>query len=377
MLRYALMLIGSCLACGALHSQVRYDIRGTYADGAGKKIYMQVLVGNMDGRTMDSTVVGTDGSFTLRGEVDEPVCAMVSCEMDGFQSVFLDGSPLELTIGMVKSVKTGKDSTVYELKNPTPNQLASVEVSSFGAVYFFRNFSAGFMKLGMERAKTEHERDSLQREMDRVEAENAKDIENFFRLYSDTDAAPFFIDYNLLKYYSLEEVCAYYDRLSERVRATKKGRELGERLEVMKRFAPGNAAPDFELPTPEGETLALSDLRGHVVILDFWASWCAPCLGEMPVMKEIYAKYHDRGLEIVGISLDDKRDRWVGAIEKEGLTWRQVSSLKGRGDCPVARLYQVIGIPKLYIIDGEGKIVANDLRGEALKEKIDELFSEK
>ena len=79
----------------------------------------------------------------------------------------------------------------------------------------------------------------------------------------------------------------------------------------------------------------------------------------------------------VGISLDDRRDRWVGAIEKEGLTWRQVSSLKGRGDCPVARLYQVIGIPKLYIIDGEGKIVANDLRGEALKEKIDELFSEK
>ena len=123
-------------------------------------------------------------------------------------------------------------------------------------------------------------------------------------------------------------MCGYYDRLSERVKQTKKGRELGERLAVMKKFAPGNPAPDFELPTPEGEMLALRDFRGHVVILDFWASWCAPCLGEMPVMKEIYEKYHAKGLEIIGISLDDKRDRWVNAIEKEGLEWKQVSSLK-------------------------------------------------
>ena len=93
-------------------------------------------------------------------------------------------------------------------------------------------------------------------------------------------------------------------------------------------------------------------------------------------MKEIYEKYHAKGLEIIGISLDDKRDRWVNAIEKEGLEWKQVSSLKGRGGCPVAQLYQVIGIPKLYVIDEDGKIVANDLRGEALKEKMDELFSE-
>ena len=377
MLKYTLMLIGSCLVSGALHSQVRYDVRGMYDGGEGKKIYMQVLVGSMDGWTVDSAVVGADGRFVLEGEVTEPMCAMVSSEMDGFQSIFLDGSPLELTIGVVKASKSGEDSTVYMLKEPSLNQLASAEVSDFGAVYFFRNFSKGFMELGKERAKTESERDSLQVEIDRLDAENERDIEEFFERYSDTDAAPFYIDYNLLKYYSLEEVCGFYDRLSERAKGTKKGRELGERLEVMKRFAPGNPAPDFALPTVAGDTLRLSDLRGHVVILDFWASWCAPCMGEMPVMKEIYAAYHDRGLEIVGVSLDDKRDRWVGAIEREGLAWRQVSSLRGRGGCPVAKLYQVIGIPKLYIIDEEGRIVANDLRGEALKEKVEEMFEGK
>ena len=361
---------------GALHAQVRYDIKGVCVDGAGKRVYMQLLVGSLDGVDLDSTVVAADGTFSLQGEVDEPSCAMISYELDGFVAIFLDGKPLRLTIEMAKA-RNGKDSTVYMIEEPTLNQLASRDVSLFGAEYFIRNFSIGIMKLSMERTQDSHERDSLTKEIARLNEENRQQLEDFFRRYSDTDAAPFFIDYNLLKYYSLEEVCGYYDRLSERVKGTKKGRELGERLEVMKRFAPGNAAPDFALPTMAGDTLRLSDLRGHVVILDFWASWCAPCMGEMPVMKEIYEKYHDRGLEIVGISLDDKRDRWVNAIEKEGLAWRQVSSLEGRDGCPVARLYQVIGIPKLYIIDGEGKIVANDLRGEALKEKIDELFSEK
>ena len=375
MLKYALMLIGSCLVSGALHSQVRYDIRGTYAGGEGKRIFLELFFGSMDGRTIDSADVRRDGTFVLEGELAEPGCAMVA-EKDGFQSVFLDGSPLELTLHVVKAVRTGKDSVVFDVKNPTLNQLACREVTQFGMDYFLRNFSTGFMKLRMERAESEHEKDSLQGEIDRVDAENERDIEEFFERYSDTDAAPFFIEYNLLKYYSLDEVCGYYDRLSERVKQTKKGRELGERLAVMKKFAPGNPAPDFELPTPEGEMLALRDFRGHVVILDFWASWCAPCLGEMPVMKEIYEKYHAKGLEIIGISLDDKRDRWVNAIEKEGLEWKQVSSLKGRGGCPVAQLYQVIGIPKLYVIDEDGKIVANDLRGEALKEKMDELFSE-
>ena len=361
---------------GALHSQVRYDIRGTYAGGEGKRIYLELFFGSMDGRTIDSTDVKPDGTFVLKGELEEPGCAMVA-EKDGFQAIFLDGSPLELTLHVVKAVRTGKDSLVYEVKNMTSNQLACREVTQFSMDYFLRNFSMGFIRLEMEQAKTESEREVLQRKIAGVEEENERDIEEFFERYSDTDVAPFFIEYNLLKYYSLEKVCGYYDRLSERVKGTKKGWELGERLEVMKRFAPGNPAPDFALPTVVGDTLRLSDLRGHVVILDFWASWCAPCMGEMPVMKEIYAAYHERGLEIVGVSLDDKRERWVGAIEREGLVWRQVSSLRGRGGCPVAKLYQVIGIPKLYIIDEEGRIVANDLRGETLKAKIDELFAGK
>ena len=112
------------------------------------------------------------------------------------------------------------------------------------------------------------------------------------------------------------------------------------------------------------------------VLIDFWASWCGPCMDEMPNVKAIYEKYHDRGLEIVGVSMDNNKANWERAIERAGLVWHHVSSLKGMNRCPVAKLYQVVAIPKLYIIGKDGKIIAKDLRGEELREKIDELFEE-
>lgn len=115
----------------------------------------------------------------------------------------------------------------------------------------------------------------------------------------------------------------------------------------MKRLAPGSPAPEFELTTPDGKKLALKDLRGHIVLIDFWASWCGPCMDEMPNVKAIYEKYHDRGLEIVGVSMDNNKANWERAIERAGLVWHHVSSLKGMNRCPVAKLYQVVAIPKL------------------------------
>lgn len=122
--------------------------------------------------------------------------------------------------------------------------------------------------------------------------------------------------------------------------------------------------------------LKLSSLRGKYVLLDFWASWCGPCLGEMPNVKHLYAKYHKKGLEIYGVSLDDKADKWKAAIAKHELKWNHVSSLKG-WNCPVAKEYNVTGIPRMYIIDPSGRIIAQDLRGEDLANKMAELFDGK
>ena len=97
-------------------------------------------------------------------------------------------------------------------------------------------------------------------------------------------------------------------------------------------------------------------------------------MAEMPTLQKLYARYHDRGLEILGVSMDHVQGAWLKAIERKQLTWRHVSSLRGMQKCPVAHLYQVYGIPKLYIIDAEGRIVDKDLRGGELEKKVDELF---
>ncbi len=138
----------------------------------------------------------------------------------------------------------------------------------------------------------------------------------------------------------------------------------------------GDYAPTFTSKTPEGDDLALNDVKAKVIVLDFWASWCGPCRRENPNVVKMYNNYHDKGLEIIGISLDKKgqKNRWVNAIAKDKLTWKQVSSLQGWQE-PIALAYGVRSIPATYILDGDGKIIAKNLRGKALEDKIAEVLA--
>lgn len=131
----------------------------------------------------------------------------------------------------------------------------------------------------------------------------------------------------------------------------------------------GQVAPEISLPTPEGELMKLSDLRGKVVLVDFWASWCKPCRAENPNVVRMYNKYKDQGFEIYGVSLDRTKDAWLKAIEKDGLTWHHVSDLKF-WNSEAAQTYGVRGIPYTVLLDKEGKIVAESLRGQALEDKV-------
>lgn len=135
----------------------------------------------------------------------------------------------------------------------------------------------------------------------------------------------------------------------------------------------GNEAPELILPMPNDKDLALSSLRGKVVLIDFWASWCAPCIKELPNVKRAYAKYKSKGFEILGVSLDKDRDAWIGAISREGLTWPQVSDLKF-WQSEACQLYAVQSIPYTVLIDKDGKIIATDLRGADLDKKLSEVL---
>jgi peroxiredoxin len=149
----------------------------------------------------------------------------------------------------------------------------------------------------------------------------------------------------------------------QRVNAERKSAEL---------TAIGSLAPDISLADPNGKQIALSSLKGKYVLLDFWASWCRPCRAENPNIVACYNKFKDKGFEIYSVSLDKEKDPWLEAIKKDGLNWVHVSDLK-EWNSPTALMYNVQGIPANFLLDPYGKIIAKNLRGEALEIKLTEV----
>ena len=138
----------------------------------------------------------------------------------------------------------------------------------------------------------------------------------------------------------------------------------------------GDEAPDIVMNGIDGKTMKLSSLRGKLVLIDFWASWCGPCRAENPNVVALYKELHAKGLNIIGVSLDKDAAKWKEAIAKDGLTWPQISNLK-YWDEPIAKQYNVESIPATFILDANGTVVAKDLRGAELKAKVTELLNAK
>lgn len=134
----------------------------------------------------------------------------------------------------------------------------------------------------------------------------------------------------------------------------------------------GDLVPNFTIPTADGQTVNLYDFiaNNKLTLIDFWASWCGPCRLENPNLVATYQEYQKKGFEILGVSLDSNKDRWLAAIQKDQLQWTQVSNLEGAQD-PIAIAYALEGIPASFLVDQEGTILELDLRGSELKEAIE------
>ncbi len=137
----------------------------------------------------------------------------------------------------------------------------------------------------------------------------------------------------------------------------------------------GDKAPELVFKSPEGQEIALSSLKGKMVLIDFWASWCRPCRRENPNVVRAYNEFKDKkfqngnGFTVYGVSLDRNKESWINAIKADNLTWTHVSDLK-YWNSEAARLYKVRGIPSNFLIDGDGIILAKNLRGNKLEETL-------
>lgn len=178
------------------------------------------------------------------------------------------------------------------------------------------------------------------------------------------------------KAYSSSEMKSLYEQLDPEVQQTSLAQTFKSSLDRMSKTDIGSPAPNFSAPTPEGKELALKDALGKVTLVDFWAAWCRPCRMENPNIVKVYNEYHDKGFNIIQVSLDrpGQKDKWVQAIEEDNLgQWNHVSNLMFWQD-PIAAEYGIRAIPAAFLLDEDGKIIAKDLRGPALGQKVGELL---
>nr|BCX00074.1 MAG: hypothetical protein KatS3mg041_0120 [Bacteroidota bacterium] len=159
--------------------------------------------------------------------------------------------------------------------------------------------------------------------------------------------------------------------LVERYPDTRWARTAGDVLYELENLSEGAQAPDFSATDMEGRTVSLTQFRGKVVLLDFWATWCQPCIEELPNLKAVWRKYRDKGLVIIGISLDEDIEAWKRFVRREQMDWVHIGGGSGWED-PVARQYRVQAIPATFLLDREGKIIARNLRGADLERAVAE-----
>jgi len=151
--------------------------------------------------------------------------------------------------------------------------------------------------------------------------------------------------------------------------------QIKKKIDEANFLAPGKLAPDFsELKTDRKKSMKLSDLRGQVVLIDFWASWCGPCRRENPNVVQTYEKYKNDGFTIVSVSLDTDVQKWINAIEQDHLSWPNHISDLGGWNSKVAQMYKVSSVPFTVLIDREGRVIKTNLRGPALEEELKRIF---
>lgn len=336
----------------------------------GTKVYLSKIE-EQDLVKIDSTEI-KDGKFSFAGEVAEVEYSFIEIN-EVPQPLQI---PFILENGEIKLVADKNDlqnSKVTGTKNN--DDLMKFNEVSYQIGKEIEEFQQANMQKFQEASMNNDQAtiESLMQEMEAKQNKLFDEAKNYISNNKDSYVSVLLlaqIGANL----ETKELSEKFHALSTPVKETKLGKEIAERLKTSEATEVGKIAPDFSAPDLEGKQLSLHENLGKVTIIDFWASWCGPCRQENPNVVKLYNQYKDKGLQIIGVSLDREDEKWRKAIVDDQLTWLHVSNLKFWQD-PIAKTYNVTAIPATFILDEKGTIVAKDLRGEELEAKIAELLN--
>lgn len=350
-----------------LNGNLRGDIEN------GTQIFLRTVGENNQPVDVDTAKV-ENGKFLFTGSAETPELNYIFIDkLPGYTAVILESGEIELD--------AQKDSLgLAEIKGTPQNEIfADYMEKSKELTEQARSIQQDMQQASLK--KDSVTANSLRDEMMELQEEYKSFELKYIENHPDALISALLIDRALGSgAVTVEEAKAMYEKLSPEIKKTKIATTMQERFEERKQAEAnvknttiGAKAPDFKAPTPEGKDLALNDALGKITLVDFWAAWCKPCRAENPNVVKVYEKYHDKGLNILGVSLDRTKEAWTKAIEDDGLTWQHVSNVAYFND-PIAKLYNVDAIPAAFLLDENGVIIAKNLRGPALEEKISELL---
>ncbi|MGJ8549305.1 redoxin domain-containing protein [Winogradskyella wichelsiae] len=362
------------LGCKSEPKRTDFIINGTAKDVYnGVRAYLKVKQQNGRARVIDTAIVVNE-KFTFTGNVLNPTFSLIAINsVNGELDFMLENNQIDININksdIKQSTIIGSESHA-DYKIYRDNILELVKETKR-------------LKMQLRNRKI---RDSISKLHKIAEKKQQEAPINFIDTHRDSYYSLTLMEQEISKNNAdIEAYLKAFNNLDSDIKSSTKGNAIKINLEKSladylktAQIEIGKVAPNFEAPNLDGKMVSLNDVKGKVTIIDFWAAWCGPCRRENPNVVRIYNKYHDQGLEIIGVSLDgtrnqkDPKNAWLNAIKKDELTWTHVSNLQYFQD-PVAQLYNINAIPATFILDEKGKIVAKNLRGRALELKVQELL---
>jgi thiol-disulfide isomerase/thioredoxin len=352
-------------ACGS-DTAKNPQLSGTVQKHAKAWLYLEQINGN-DIATIDSTQTDDKGNFTFDKKVK--VKDFYRLKVSANNTVFVVLDPTE-------SVKYVNNGILLQQEYTLEGSIEGKLTLDIKSIRLGINNHRDSLMRAINNAPAE-ERGKLQISMEQgfnefvaAQLEKARKIirENPDKIATITAADLLDPDQDFASYESLA------NSLKKNYPASGFAQSFINRVEQMKATAVGALAPEINMPNPDGSNIPLSSLRGKVVLIDFWASWCGPCRAENPNVVKLYQAQKAQGFEVYSVSLDKDKSAWIKAIEKDGLVWPSHVSDLAYWSSSVVKQYGFQGIPFTVLIDREGKIVAKGLRGPQLEEAVTKLL---